>query len=91
MAIELEMMGDSLKVVITAGTFLRDLLLQADRLGPAAVADRGLVTLLPGERVTMTVTGLDERERAGLEISAVHGALFCVNAAQLPAEEVSRS
>ena len=29
---------------------VRDLLLQADRLDPAARADRGLVTLLPGER-----------------------------------------
>lgn len=32
-------------------TLVRDLLLQADRLDPEAAADRGRVTLLPGERV----------------------------------------
>ncbi|WP_217236164.1 glycoside hydrolase family 2 protein [Streptomyces sp. AC555_RSS877] len=44
-------------IEVTAHTLVRDLLLQADRLDPAARADRGLVTLLPGERVTIGVRG----------------------------------
>ncbi|MFD3515964.1 glycoside hydrolase family 2 protein [Streptomyces sp. NPDC058657] len=45
-------------VEVTARTLVRDLLLQADRLGPAARADRGLLTLLPGELARIRVTGL---------------------------------
>ncbi|BBC32151.1 Exo-beta-D-glucosaminidase [Streptomyces graminofaciens] len=44
-------------VTVTARTLVRDLLLQADRLDPDARADRGLVTLLPGEQVTIGVSG----------------------------------
>ncbi|MGC0374045.1 glycoside hydrolase family 2 protein [Streptomyces sp. SAI-229] len=44
-------------ITVTARTLVRDLLLQADRLDPDAVADRGLVTLLPGEEVTIGVRG----------------------------------
>lgn len=44
-------------VTVTARTLVRDLLLQADRLEPGARADRGLVTLLPGEEVTIGVRG----------------------------------
>ncbi|MGX1304005.1 beta-mannosidase [Streptomyces albogriseolus] len=44
-------------VTVTARTLVRDLLLQADRLDPEAAADRGRVTLLPGERVTIGVRG----------------------------------
>jgi beta-mannosidase len=44
-------------ITVTARTLVRDLLLQADRLGPEARADRGLVTLLPGEEVTIGVRG----------------------------------
>ncbi|MFF9219786.1 glycoside hydrolase family 2 protein [Streptomyces viridosporus] len=44
-------------ITVTARTLVRDLLLQADRLDPGARADRGLVTLLPGERVTIGVRG----------------------------------
>ncbi|MFG2511213.1 glycoside hydrolase family 2 protein [Streptomyces sp. NPDC048584] len=44
-------------ITVTARTLVRDLLLQADRLDPEAVADRGLVTLLPGEEVTIGVRG----------------------------------
>lgn len=50
---------DAVDVVVTARTLLRDLLLQADRLAPTAVADRGTVTLLPGESVTIRVSGWD--------------------------------
>ncbi|EFL03991.1 MULTISPECIES: glycoside hydrolase family 2 protein [Streptomyces] len=46
-------------VTVTAHTLVRDLLLQADRLAPTAKADRGLVTLLPGESVTYRVSGWD--------------------------------
>ncbi|MER6755851.1 glycoside hydrolase family 2 protein [Micromonospora echinofusca] len=44
------------RVRVTAGTILRDLTLFPDRLDPAAEADEALVTLLPGETATFTVT-----------------------------------
>ncbi|WBB82026.1 glycoside hydrolase family 2 protein [Micromonospora sp. WMMD882] len=46
---------DGVRVQVTARTILRDLVLAADRLDPAAEVDRALVTLLPGESVTFTV------------------------------------
>ena len=49
--------ADGYDVRVTAGTFVHDLCLLGDRLHPAAVADSGLVTLLPGERHTFRVTG----------------------------------
>ncbi|MGW3098173.1 glycoside hydrolase family 2 protein [Streptomyces sp. NPDC001102] len=60
-------------VTVTARTLVRDLLLQADRLGPAARADRGLVTLLPGERVTIEVRGWDDPDP-----DAARAALYCL-------------
>ncbi|MEV0829926.1 glycoside hydrolase family 2 protein [Nonomuraea rubra] len=80
--LRLDVSGGTLMVVITARAFVRDLLLQADRLGPAATADRGLVTLLPGESVTITVSGLPTADAARLDAAAVRSALFCVNAAE---------
>ncbi|MBM9509512.1 glycoside hydrolase family 2 protein [Actinacidiphila acididurans] len=68
--------GGTAEVTVTARTLLRDLLLQADRLAPAARADRGLVTLLPGESVTVTVRGWDTPDA-----DAAAAALFCVNSA----------
>ncbi|WP_329414652.1 glycoside hydrolase family 2 protein [Streptomyces sp. NBC_00704] len=59
-------------VTVTARTLVRDLLLQADRLDPAARADRGLVTLLPGERVTIGVEGWENPDAA-----AARAALYC--------------
>jgi beta-mannosidase len=50
-----EVVGD--RVTVTARTILRDLTLFPDRLDPAASADPALVTLLPGESVTFTITG----------------------------------
>jgi beta-mannosidase len=44
-------------VRVSARTLLRDLCLFADRLAPDAVVDDMLVTLLPGESHTFTVTG----------------------------------
>ena len=60
-------------VTVTAHTLVRDLLLQADRLDAGARADRGLVTLLPGERVTIGVSGWETPDAA-----VARTALFCV-------------
>ncbi|TPQ23451.1 glycoside hydrolase family 2 protein [Streptomyces sporangiiformans] len=64
------------EVTVTAHTLVRDLLLQADRLAPAASTDRGLVTLLPGEQVTMAVRGWETRGDAAA--AAARAALYCV-------------
>ncbi|MGW7053647.1 glycoside hydrolase family 2 protein [Streptomyces sp. NPDC054887] len=64
----------ALDIVVTAHTLVRDLLLQADRLGAGAVADTGLRTLLPGEEARIRVTGCDE----GVDPAAVRAALFSV-------------
>lgn len=61
------------RITVTAHTLVRDLLLQADRLDPAARADRGLVTLLPGEQVTIGVSGWETPDAA-----AARAALYCV-------------
>ncbi len=60
-------------VRVTALTLVRDLLLQADRLAPGARADRGLVTLLPGEQVTIGVRGWETPV-----LETAHSALYCV-------------
>jgi len=60
-------------VTVTAHTLVRDLLLQADRLDPGAEADTGLVTLLPGEQVTMGVRGWKTPDAA-----TARSALYCV-------------
>ncbi|WP_030265621.1 glycoside hydrolase family 2 protein [Streptomyces violens] len=64
---------DKVDVVVTAQTLVRDLLLQADRLGPHVGADRGLMTLLPGERARIRVSG-----RTDLDATDARAALFCV-------------
>ncbi|MFD0317939.1 glycoside hydrolase family 2 protein [Streptomyces flavalbus] len=60
-------------VTVRARTLVRDLLLQADRLAPGARADRGLVTLLPGEEVTIGVSGWETPDAA-----TARSALYCV-------------
>ncbi|NUT24425.1 MAG: glycoside hydrolase family 2 protein [Streptomyces sp.] len=60
-------------IVVTARTLVRDLLLQADRLHPDARADRGLVTLLPGEAVTIGVSGWETPDA-----EAARSALYCM-------------
>ena len=60
-------------VTVTARTLVRDLLLQADRLHPDARADRGLVTLLPGERVTIGVSGWETPDA-----DLARSALYCM-------------
>ncbi|MFG3102221.1 glycoside hydrolase family 2 protein [Streptomyces sp. NPDC048182] len=67
------------RVTVTAHTLLRDLLLQADRLHPDARADRGLVTLLPGESAEVAVAGWD-----GEAPEALQGALRAVNGSGAP-------
>ncbi|MEU3413465.1 glycoside hydrolase family 2 protein [Streptomyces sp. NPDC006658] len=66
--------GDRVDVVVSAQTLVRDLLLQPDRLGPAAVCDRGRQTLLPGERTRIRVEGCGP-----VTADAVRAALFCVD------------
>ncbi|MER6347046.1 glycoside hydrolase family 2 protein [Streptomyces sp. NPDC001595] len=63
----------SVEVVVTAQTLVRDLLLQADRLGDDAVCDTGLRTLLPGERARLRVRGA-----TAVTADAVRAALFSV-------------
>ncbi|MFJ4500276.1 glycoside hydrolase family 2 protein [Streptomyces sp. NPDC088864] len=65
--------GGNVRVVVNAHTLVRDLLLQADRLGPGAAADRGLVTLLPGEQAVIGITGCGD-----VTADDVRSALFCV-------------
>ncbi|MFG2220960.1 glycoside hydrolase family 2 protein [Streptomyces sp. NPDC048685] len=67
--------ADAVDVVVTARTLVRDLLLQPDRLAPDAVADRGLITLLPGEEARITVRGWTDPDAA-----AAREALFSVGA-----------
>ena len=64
-------------VTVTARTLVRDLLLQADRLHPDARADRGLVTLLPGERVTIGVSGWETPDA-----DAARSALYCMESSR---------
>jgi len=47
--------ASGIDVTVTAGNFLKDLCLMADRLDPAAVVDSMLVTLLPGESHTFSL------------------------------------
>ncbi|MFE1800513.1 glycoside hydrolase family 2 protein [Streptomyces sp. NPDC059517] len=68
------------EVTVTAHTLVRDLLLQADRLSPSAAADRGLVTLLPGEQVTIGVRGWETPGQPDAE--TVRSALYCVEPAR---------
>ncbi|MBB4711816.1 beta-mannosidase [Streptomyces luteogriseus] len=64
-------------ITVTARTLVRDLLLQADRLDPGARADRGRVTLLPGEQVTIGVRGWKTPDA-----ETARSALYCVETAR---------
>ncbi len=57
-SIEGRLEGDQL--TLTAGTFIRDLALFVDRLNPEATVSDSLLTLLPGESVTLTLSGLGD-------------------------------
>ncbi|MGW6024262.1 glycoside hydrolase family 2 protein [Streptomyces sp. NPDC055099] len=67
---------NTVDVVISAQTLVRDLLLQPDRIAPDASADRGLITLLPGERTRIRVHGAQ-----GAGANTIRAALFCVEPA----------
>ncbi|WP_447041700.1 glycoside hydrolase family 2 protein [Streptomyces sp. DSM 118878] len=67
---------DTVDVVVSARTLVRDLLLQPDRIAPHATADRGLITLLPGERARIRVRGA-----GGAGANTIREALFCVEPA----------
>ena len=64
------------QVTVTAGTLLRDLTLFPDRLDPAAEVDEALVTLLPGESTTFTVTAAGPLDPSALAAPPV---LRCAN------------
>jgi beta-mannosidase len=55
-AADVEPVDGGVRVIVTARTLLRDLALFPDRLDPAAEVDDALVTLLPEESSTFTVT-----------------------------------
>jgi beta-mannosidase len=52
--------GDGFDVTVTSLDLVRDLTLISDRVDAAAVVDRGLITLLPGESATFRVTGIHQ-------------------------------
>ncbi|MET7424845.1 glycoside hydrolase family 2 protein [Dactylosporangium sp. NPDC005555] len=64
------------EVTVTATTVLRELALFPDRLDPDASVDDLLVTLLPGETVTFTVTSCALPDPGAL---LAHPVLRCVN------------
>ncbi|MFI7382865.1 glycoside hydrolase family 2 protein [Streptomyces sp. NPDC049813] len=67
---------DTVDIVVTAQTLVRDLLLQADRIAPDARAGSGPTTLLPGESTRIRLHGA-----RGAGANAVRAALFCVEPA----------
>ncbi|MEU4482269.1 glycoside hydrolase family 2 protein [Micromonospora sp. NPDC023966] len=71
-----EPVGDAQRVRVTARTVLRDLTLFPDRLHPSAQVDQALITLLPGESTTFTVTADAPLDPAALTARPV---LRCVN------------
>jgi len=50
------------QVTVTAGSYARDIFLQADRVDPAAVVDRGLVSLLAGETAVFRIASRAEAD-----------------------------
>jgi beta-mannosidase len=74
----------SLSIAIRTDSLVRDLAIMPDRVVPGARCDRQLITLLPGEQPTVTVTGLPPGQAMAVEeltatpvlwsaYSAVHG------------------
>ncbi|WP_026922358.1 glycoside hydrolase family 2 protein [Glycomyces arizonensis] len=64
---ETEPVDGGVAVTVTAETVLRDLCLFADRLDPDAHVDKALLTLIPGETATFTVTS--EKLRTAPELA----------------------
>ena len=70
--------GSTYRLTITAETLLRDLCVFVDRLDPDATVSDQLVTLLPGESVTVSIQAASELDQAALARPPV---IACVNAA----------
>jgi beta-mannosidase len=66
--IEARPIDGGLAVTVTATTLLRDFLIQPDRMHPSATADRGFVTLLPGESATITVSCPEPLDASALDV-----------------------
>lgn len=60
LSVAAEGVGDGVRVTVTARSLVKDLVLQVDRLDPAARVDDGLVTIEAGESHAFTVTGVEE-------------------------------
>ncbi len=63
-------------LTLTAGSLVRDLALFVDRLNPDATVSDNLLTLLPGESVALTLTGL---EGFTVDDLLAHPVLNCAN------------
>lgn len=48
--------ADGMELTVTARGYVRDLFCMVDKVGPAARVDEGMVSLLPGETVTLHIT-----------------------------------
>jgi beta-mannosidase len=71
--------ADGARVTVTATSYARDVSLFPDRVDPAARVDDGLVSLLPGETVTFTVTdapGIDTAALTSREVLRHAGSLL---------------
>ncbi|MER5281553.1 hypothetical protein ABT025_38410 [Streptomyces sp. NPDC002809] len=66
---------DTVDVVVSAHTLLRDLPLRAGPLDPHAAADQGLRTALSGEQARSRVTGC-----GSVDAKRPRAALFCADA-----------
>jgi beta-mannosidase len=71
MAIELDKTSAGYAVTVTAGSFLKDLCLLADRIDPGAVVDTMLVTLLPGEAHVFEISTVAAVSAADIVIGTV--------------------
>lgn len=71
LSIEAAATGGGLDVTIAARTLVRDLTLLVDKIRPDAVAGEGLVTLLPGEAVTIRVDGLGAEDAPRLHDAGI--------------------
>ncbi|WP_194917059.1 glycoside hydrolase family 2 protein [Catenulispora rubra] len=78
--------GEGTEITVAAHTLVRDLYLQADRLHPAAAADRGPTTLLPGETLLIRVAGFAGDDE---DVFAAR-ALWCVNGGAVTRQGPSR-
>lgn len=62
---------EGLVLTVTAANLVRDLVVLADKLDPKARVDKGLVTLLPGESASFTITSAGELDHEALSEARV--------------------